>query len=314
MYSILICSYNKSRSLKAVLTNLNGWVGKIRDLPYEVVVIDDGSTDDTARVIESTHTGYPFSYYRIDHSGLSGARNAGIRKCRGEYVVFCDDDVLMDPGYLEGLELAVRRYPLKIHIGNLINIDKQYSPGIIDRLITEGKADHASFQQLQYPHIFFEAAKKLFFYQDRYEDFNPAAWWAVVTGGNLCVPRYFFEAYGYFDEKIQGWGPEDADLCYRFFKNGVSAVLNKDCLLYHLDHERNSNALLESMTRNAVYFIKKYKKPQELYDYLNFTNGKLSLAEFNDKCSEIFHLKKVEVPPFAMSMKDYSGKDQFLKI
>src|SRR5882757_7310341 len=117
MYSLLICSYNKSRSLQAVLTNLNGWLGKKMDIPFEVIVIDDGSTDDTARIIEKTGIDYPFSYYRIDHSGLSGARNAGIRKCRGEYVVFCDDDVLMDPGYLESLDLSVRQHPSKVHIG-----------------------------------------------------------------------------------------------------------------------------------------------------------------------------------------------------
>lgn len=258
--------------------------------------------------------GYPLTYLRIEHSGLSEARNAGIRQCRGEYVVFCDDDVLLHPDYLENLYRSIRLYPSRVHIGNLVNVGKEWSAGIIDGLVDEGVVDYTAFDHMQEPHIFFDASKKLFHFQDKYEDFNPASWWAVVTGGNLCIPRHLFEACGYFDGSIKGWGPEDADLCYRFFKNGVKAVWNKDCLLYHLDHPRNADALLASMTKNAVYFIKKYSKPRELYAYLNFTNGKISLKEFNDLCSELFDMEKVDVPSFSMSMKDYSGKEQFLKI
>ncbi|HVW61045.1 MAG TPA: glycosyltransferase family 2 protein [Puia sp.] len=313
MFSILICSYNKARTLRAVLTNLNRWAHR-QHRPFEVVVIIDGSTDDTIQMIEDIRPGYTLRYFYIGHSGLSEARNAGIRQCRGEYVVFCDDDVLLHPDYLERLYLSVERHPTKVHIGNLMNIGKEWSRGIIDDLIDQGTTEHETFVHMQEPHIFFDASKKLFHFQDNYEEFNPASWWAVVTGGNLCIPRRFFEAYGYFDGNIKGWGPEDADLCYRFFKHGVKAVWNRDCLLYHLDHPRNADALLESMTRNAVYFIKKYRKPRELYAYLNFTNGKISLKEFNDLCSELFDMEKVDVPSFSMSMKDYSGKEQFLKL
>lgn len=313
MFSILICSYNKVRTLRAVLTNLNRWTER-EHRPFEVVVILDGSTDDSARMLEDIRVGYTLRYFYIEHSGLSEARNAGIKQCKGEYVVFCDDDVLLHPDYLENLYQSTRLHPSKVYIGNLMNIGKEWSPGIIDGLIDHGTVDYTAFDHMQEPHIFFEASKKMFHFQHRYEDFNPAAWWAVVTGGNLCIPRHLFASYGYFDGNIKGWGPEDADLCYRLFKNGVSAVWNRECLLYHLDHPRNAEALLESMTRNAVYFIKKYKKPQELYAYLNFTNGKISLKEFNDLCSELFGMEKVDVPPFSMSMKDYSGKEQFLKI
>ena len=313
MFSIVICSYNKSRSLKAVLTNLNSLVRNNGDYKFEVIVVVDGSTDDTIEVIKATPIHYPFRYFYIENSGLSEARNFGIDQCEGDYVICCDDDVLLHPDYLENLSASVKLHPLNVHIGNLINIGKQYSPAIIDDLVNERSLDFSTFYDLRFYHTFFEAAKKLYAFKDQYQDFNPAIWWAVVTGGNLCIPRHYFALYGKFDGNIKGWGPEDADLCYRFFKNGVRASYNEDCYLYHLDHDRNATSLLESMTRNAVYFIKKYSKPRELYGYLNFTNAKTSLLDFNNECCDIFGMEKVEIPPFSMSMKDYSGREQFLK-
>ena len=313
MFSIVICSFNKSRSLAAVLTNMNALVKENNDYSFEVVVVVDGSTDDTLDMLKILSVQYSMRIFYIENSGLCKARNYGVKQSLGEYVIFCDDDVIFHPDYFTHLTLAVEQHPSHVHIGNLVNIDKKYTPEIVDKLLKEEPIEYGKFGEMQSYHVFFEAAKQLFFYQDSYTDFTNAVWWAVVTGGNLCIPKPYFEMYGEFDDNIKGWGPEDADFCYRLFLKGIKATYNSRCLLYHLDHERDMNVIYDTMTRNAVYFIKKYQKPKELYAYLNFTNGKLSLSDFNDLCCDLYMIEKVNIPFFSISMKDYSGREQFLK-
>ncbi|MGV4413939.1 glycosyltransferase family 2 protein [Chryseobacterium sp. T1] len=313
MFSVIICSFNKSYLLAAVLTNINRLVKENNEYSFEVVVVVDGSTDDTLEVIKVLSIQYPIRVFYIENSGLSNARNFGILQSLGRYVIFCDDDVIFHPDYFSNLEAAVQQYPDHVHIGNLTNIDKEYSPEIVDKLLNKEDIDYDKLEEKQNYHIFFEAAKQLFFYQDRHNDFTTAIWWAVVTGGNLCIPKHYFEICGKFDDNIKGWGPEDADLCYRLFLKGAKATYNSRCLLYHLDHQRDLKAINDTMMKNAVYFIKKYQKPKELYGYLNFTNGKLSLSDFNDMCCDLYGIGKVNIPSFSMSMKDYSGRYQFLK-
>ncbi|HEU5321302.1 MAG TPA: glycosyltransferase family A protein, partial [Methylomirabilota bacterium] len=67
----------------------------------EVVVVDDGSTDDTARVLEPYRQSGAIRYLRQDNRGPSAARNAGIRAARGRYVAFLDADDTIPPSSIE---------------------------------------------------------------------------------------------------------------------------------------------------------------------------------------------------------------------
>ena len=68
-----------------------------------------------------------------------------------------------------------------------------------------------------------------------------------------------------------------------------------------------------SMIKNATYFYKKHGKPKELFYYLRFMNGLLSLKEFNSVCSQLFDIKDEIIPDFFMSMDKYSPNEQIVK-
>src|ERR1700685_1198678 len=82
LVSVVIPTYNRAyilgHSIESVL--------KQTYRPVEVVVIDDGSTDDTRRLVE--HFGPPVRYFHQPNAGVSSARNHGLREARGEFVAF----------------------------------------------------------------------------------------------------------------------------------------------------------------------------------------------------------------------------------
>ena len=95
MISIIIPAYNSSEYLKRCLDSIV--CQPFED--YEVIVVDDGSTDDTGKVLDE----YAKRYSRIkavhkENGGVSTARNAGLDKAQGDYIIFvdCDDYVHED--------------------------------------------------------------------------------------------------------------------------------------------------------------------------------------------------------------------------
>jgi glycosyltransferase involved in cell wall biosynthesis len=84
---------------------------------FEVIVVDDGSTDATAKV--ATRFGDANQYIRQDNGGIAAARNTGIRQARGEFISFLDDDDLWDPDYLKTVVSVFRQDPdtVAVHTG-----------------------------------------------------------------------------------------------------------------------------------------------------------------------------------------------------
>ena len=78
--------------------------------PFEVVVVDDGSTDDTATVINQEF-GRRIRYIRQENAGPGAARNTGIRASSGEYIAFQDSDDIWLPGKLRAQVDALNRHP-----------------------------------------------------------------------------------------------------------------------------------------------------------------------------------------------------------
>jgi glycosyltransferase involved in cell wall biosynthesis len=95
--SVVIATYNYGRFLRSALESALNQTH--RDL--EVIVVDDGSTDDTPTVMEPFLAEPRVRYHRTEHLGQPGAKNAGIRLCRASLIAFLDADDLWLPTKIE---------------------------------------------------------------------------------------------------------------------------------------------------------------------------------------------------------------------
>ena len=96
--TVLLCTFNRGQRLSKALDSVAAQI--LPDsVSWEVVVVDNNSTDQTREIVERYCRRYPgrFRYIFESHQGLSRARNTGIRESRGEVIAFIDDDVIAEP-------------------------------------------------------------------------------------------------------------------------------------------------------------------------------------------------------------------------
>ncbi|MBI4718793.1 MAG: glycosyltransferase family 2 protein [Planctomycetes bacterium] len=101
--SIIVCVYNRgARALECLESLL-----RLEDGGFEIVLVDDASTDDTPEQLARFHLAHPQCVINIlrleSNRGVSGARNAGVQVARGEFVLFTDSDCTVYPGWLRGM-------------------------------------------------------------------------------------------------------------------------------------------------------------------------------------------------------------------
>ncbi len=102
--SVIIPTYQHAHTIAACLESVLNQTFK----DIEIIVIDDGSTDQTVRALEPFR--HKIKYERIAHAGAPIARNTGFRLSRGAYVIFCDADVVMAPHMLQKLHDALTEH------------------------------------------------------------------------------------------------------------------------------------------------------------------------------------------------------------
>jgi len=118
--SICIPTYNRKDYLKEALESVFAQTYK----DYEVVIVDDGSTDGTEEMIKNA--GYDVRYYWVNHKGQSAARNKLIELAQGRYITFLDSDDLLFPDIVERLVDIIDSYgPNVFAYGSYIGIDEK---------------------------------------------------------------------------------------------------------------------------------------------------------------------------------------------
>ena len=107
--SIVIATYNRNDLL---IQTLQGLVNMDTDrLDWEVIIADNAGNEDTAQCVESFSRSLPIHYLVETQPGKNSALNTALKQVRGELVVFTDDDVNPDPGWLKALISAADRWP-----------------------------------------------------------------------------------------------------------------------------------------------------------------------------------------------------------
>lgn len=194
--TLQLCTYNRARMLERVLEAC--FEQTVSSESYEVVLVNDGSTDDTMATIERAraHAACRFEVIDQSNAGLAKARNAGISRANGERIIFIDDDVLPLPNFVGEHLRSHDARPLAIVRGGAINVE--------------------DFDDLPPPIWSIGNYSGNFF-------------WTT----NVSLPLATMRAIGGFNEEFSEYGWEDIDVGLRLRFGGVKATFNPKALVYH---------------------------------------------------------------------------------
>ncbi|MFB3776150.1 MAG: glycosyltransferase family 2 protein [Bryobacteraceae bacterium] len=199
--SVIIPVYNSAAHLRTCLTHLAQWPAG----PLELIVVDDGSTDDSAEVARS------FGAVVLSTGGRRGparARNIGARVARGEILFFIDSDVCVHPDTLERVRRDFGEHPE------------------LDALI--GSYDSTP----QSPDFISQYKNLMHSYVHQRGRLQACTFWS----GCGAIRRKVFLEHAGFDESYERPAIEDIELGYRLRQAGRNMVLDKDLQVTHLKH------------------------------------------------------------------------------
>lgn len=121
--SIVVCTYNRGRSLEKTLQSLNR-LNLPEENQVELILVDNNSKDDTKKIVSdfSPVARFPVRYVFESRQGLSHARNRGVAEAAGEILAFTDDDVLVDENWLANISDCFRREDIACAGGKIFPI------------------------------------------------------------------------------------------------------------------------------------------------------------------------------------------------
>ena len=213
--SVVVATHQRAVRLSSLLDALEQ-----QTLPrekFEVVVVDDGSTDDTPRVLEEAVASRPLDLRVVRREAAGGpatARNAGWKVARGGIVAFTDDDCRPTPGWLEALLDAGAGRP-----GRIVQGRTGPDPAESERL-----GPFARTVEVSGPSPYFQTC-------------------------NIAYPRDLLEELGGFDESFPVPAGEDGDLGHRAVRQGAVRTFAPDAVVHHAVDEVGPLGILRRATR-----------------------------------------------------------------
>ncbi len=259
--SVIIPTYDRAQLLGYTLASLAR-----QTLPvdrFEVLVCDDGSTDDTAEVVDGFRDRLDVRRYFHEHDGYGAgrARNVGIRHAAGEVCVLLDCGVLAHSGCLAAhlSSHAGADGPVGV-IGyvygyDFAGADAERLREAIDVWDTDATIERMADKQV-HPDI-----REEFFARHAEDLAHLPAPWVMWWTCNVSVRTAQLRDVGMFDENFRSWGGEDVDLAYRLHRAGIRFELNRAACAVDYPHPKNFGQGLETSLANYRYMTTKYSSP-----------------------------------------------------
>lgn len=216
--SIVVCTYNRCKSLNVTLDslldqNING------SCEYEIIVVDNNSTDQTKEVVEgylSKFEGrlrYTFEF----NQGLSFARNKGIQEAKGSIVAFTDDDTIVDQKWVQTIYVCAKEIDFDALGGRIMPVYPSNTPSWV-----KNNADLLCGPVLC--HDYGEETKEYT------QPMTP------IFGANMAFKREIFEKYGMFRTDLgagRGTMGEDTEFVNRLSKDSKKIYYCGKALVWH---------------------------------------------------------------------------------
>jgi len=224
--SVIIPVYNGKRFLREAVQSVIGQTLP----PIELILVDDGSDDDSLSIVKDLQYPFPVIYISQENAGQSSARNHGVRIAKGDYVAFLDHDDIWYPYHLQILAEQFLENPYLGFVysnmdeidehGNLVNI------GLLDMLPNK----HPKTSLID------------FLSED-----------LMITPTSSLIRREAFLEVGGFDERLSGY--EDDDLFLRLFRRYKHKYINEP--LYQWRIWGNSCSYSERMAQSRKIYAEK---------------------------------------------------------
>jgi GT2 family glycosyltransferase len=195
-FTVVVCTYNGERTIRDCLEGILA----LQYDDFEVVVVDDGSTDGTAAIVAE----YPFALIRTENRGLSNARNTAMAAANGDVVAYVDDDAWPDPHWLTYLAAAFGS-------STYVAVGGPNLPPPGDGMLADCVADAPGGPV----HVLLS---------DREAEHLP--------GCNLAVRTSALAAIGGFDPQFRTAG-DDVDVCWRLREKGGTLGFHPAAMVWH---------------------------------------------------------------------------------
>jgi glycosyltransferase involved in cell wall biosynthesis len=258
---VIIPSYNKATELAISLPLLGAQTIHASD--WHLIIIDDGSTDETCEVVKRYAVRRDLTLVSLDPAKrcASRARNVGVECATTPYILFLDPDILPSTGLV-----AAHLGQLKGR-NNIVSLGYMYAVGLGQDVFHRTYGDAWDFTDVGATLRRASGLPGLFDtrwdWVDGADRFSlvPCPWAGGWTG-NMGLSRRTFSEVGGFDECFVDRGMEDIDLSYRLHLAGAVFELNGDAAGFHYPHPKDHARTGEADSQNSFTLLKKYPRPE----------------------------------------------------
>lgn len=251
--SVIVTTYNRPDALACVLRALAAQ----DDQGFEVLVADDGSTQDTALLIQNIANGFPVSLLHVwqEDAGFraGAARNRACAQATGDYLIFLDGDCIPLPDFI------TRHKQLAEHgwfvAGNRILLSETFTIQALTQAMPLHQRSKLQWLKDRWRGRINRWLPLIGMTDGVWRKRSPQRWQGARTC-NLAVWQEDFAAVNGFDEAYAGWGHEDADLAIRLLRKGIQRKDGRfGTAVLHLWHRENDRSHLQENQRRLEHIL-----------------------------------------------------------